>query len=179
MLKKILIAVAVVVLVFVVIVATRPADFRVTRSASFAAPPEAVFAQINNFHNWDAWSPWSKLDPNAKFTFEGPEAGVGAAFAWAGNNQVGEGRMTIAESRTNELIRLKMEFFKPVAGVSTTEFTFKPEGDQTTVTWSMFGKNNFMAKAVTLFMDCDNLIGSQFEKGLANLRTVVETNAAK
>lgn len=179
MLKKILIALAVVVLVFVVIVATRPADFRVTRSASFAAPPEAVFAQINNFHNWDAWSPWSKLDPNAKFTFEGPEAGVGAAFAWAGNNQVGEGRMTITESRTNELIRLKMEFLKPMEAISTTEFTFKPEGDQTAVTWTMSGKNNFMAKAVSLFMDCDKLIGDQFEKGLANLKSVVENAAAK
>ena len=179
MLKKILIVLAVLILAFVIVVATRPADYRVTRSATFAASPEILFTQINDFHKWDAWSPWSELDPNAKITFSGPEAGEGASYSWAGNNQIGEGRMTIAESRTNELIRLKMEFFKPVEGVSTTEFTFKPEGDQTTVTWSMFGKNNFMAKAVTLFMDCDNLIGSQFEKGLANLRTVVETNAAK
>jgi hypothetical protein len=179
MLKKILIALAVLILAFVIVVATRPSDFRVTRSATFAASPEIVFAQINDFHKWDAWSPWAKLDPDAKTTFAGSEAGEGASFGWAGNNQVGEGRMTITESRTNELVRLKMEFLKPMAAVSTTEFTFKPEGDQTAVTWSMFGKNNFMAKAVSLFMDCDKLIGDQFEKGLANLRTVVETNATK
>lgn len=179
MLKKILAVVAVVVLAFVIIVATRPADFRVTRSAILIAPPEAVFTQVNNFHNWDAWSPWAKLDPNATITFEGPESGVGASFGWAGNNQVGEGKMTIAEIRTNELIRLNMEFLKPMKAASTTEFTFVPNDNGTTVTWTMSGKNNFMGKAVSLFMDCDKIIGGQFEKGLANLKSTVETTAAK
>src|SRR5258708_31056603 len=102
MLKIILIALAVIVVVFVAIVAVQPSDFRITRSATIAAPPEAVFAQVNGLHNWEAWSPWAKLDPAAKNTYERPAAGVGAAFTWAGNNKVGAGRMTITESPPTE-----------------------------------------------------------------------------
>src|SRR6266852_2515065 len=107
MLKIILIALALIVVVFVVIIAIQPSDFRITRSATIAAPPEAVFAQVNDLHNWEAWSPWAKLDPNAKTTYAGPAAGTGAAFAWSGNNRIGEGRMTITESRPNEFVRFK------------------------------------------------------------------------
>jgi len=174
MLKKILIAVVLIIVVFVIIVATRPANFRVTRSATVAAPPSAVFAQVNDFHKWDAWSPWAKLDPAMKQTHSGAPAGTGAIYSWAGNKEVGEGSMTITESRTNELIRIKLEFLKPFAAVSDTEFTFKPEGNQTAVEWTMAGTNNFIAKAMCMFMNMDKMIGGDFEKGLAALKAVAE-----
>jgi len=109
--------------------------------------------------------PVGKIDPNMKLTYAGPASGVGASYAWVGNKEVGEGRATITESRANELVRLKLEFFKPMAGVSTAEFTFKPQGNQTQVTWDMTGKNNFIAKAFCMFMNMDKMIGGQFERG--------------
>src|SRR5713226_6692083 len=179
MLKIILIALAVIVVVFVAIVAVQPSDFRITRSATIAAPPEAVFAQVNDLHNWEAWSPWAKLDPAAKSTYEGPAAGVGAAFAWSGNNKIGEGRMTVIDSRPNVLVRFKLDFLKPFKASNTAEFTFKPEGNQTAVTWSMYGKNNFLSKAVGLFMNCDKMVGGQFEQGLAQMNSVTEAATTK
>ena len=174
MLTKILIALAVIVVVFAAIVAMQPSEFRVTRTAAISAPPAAVFAQVNDLHKWEAWSPWVKLDPAMKKTYEGAPAGTGAIHAWAGNNQVGEGRMTITESRPNELIRFKLEFLKPFAVTNTAEFSFKPEGNQTVVTWSMAGENNFIAKALHLFMNMDKMVGGPFEKGLAQMKSVVE-----
>jgi uncharacterized protein YndB with AHSA1/START domain len=174
MLKTILIAVPVILIAFGIVVAMQPADFRITRTATISAPPADVFAQVNDFSKWQHWSPWAKLDPAAKSTFEGPAAGTGARFRWAGNNQVGEGRMTITESHPSDLIRIELEFLRPFKATNTAEFTFKPEGNQTVVSWSMFGKNNFMGKAMGLIMDCDKMLGGQFEQGLANMKSVAE-----
>jgi hypothetical protein len=174
MLKIILIALAVIIIVFVIIVAMQPSEFRVTRSATISGPRSAVFAQVNDFHKWEAWNPWGKIDPAMKQTYEGAPAGTGAVYTWAGNKEAGEGRMTITESRPNDLIRIQLEFFKPFRATNTAEFTFKPEGNQTVVTWSMTGENNFMAKAVHLFMNMDKMVGGQFEKGLASIKSVVE-----
>jgi Polyketide cyclase / dehydrase and lipid transport len=175
MLMPILIAIAAIMVVLIIIVATRPADFRITRTATMPAPPAVAFAQVNNFHKWEAWSPWAKLDPACKYSYEGPTAGTGAIFTWSGNNKVGEGRMTILESRPDDLIRIKLEFLKPFKATSTSEFTFQPQGNQTVVTWSMYGKNNFMAKAMGLIMNCDKMVGGDFEKGLASLKSIAET----
>lgn len=177
--KIILIAVAVVVVLFIIIVASRPSDFRIMRTARISAPVDVVFENVNDFHKWEAWSPWAKLDPNAKSTFSGPVAGQGASMAWSGNNKVGEGRMTIADSRPGESIRMNLEFLKPFKANNLAEFTFKAEGDQTVVTWSMSGKNNFMGKAVGLLMNCDKMVGGEFEKGLANLNAVAQQPVAK
>ena len=177
MLVKILIGLALLVVLLVVVIAVQPSEFRITRTATVAAPPSAVFAQVNDFHKWEAWSPWAKLDPAVRNTFEGPPAGPGAVFAWAGNNKVGEGRMTITESRPNELVRIKLEFMKPFAATNTAEFTFKPEGDRTAVTWSMFGRNNFIGKAVCLVMNMDKTLGGEFDKGLAAMKSVAEAAA--
>jgi len=174
MLNTILIVLAVLVAALVIIVAMQPPDFRITRKATFTAAPAAVFALVNDLHQWEAWSPWAKLDPAAKMTFEGPPTGAGSGYTWEGNNKVGQGRMTILESRPSELIRLKLEFLKPFKATNTAEFTFKSEGSQTLVTWSMSGKNNFMGKAIGLVMDCDKLVGGQFEKGLADMKALVE-----
>jgi len=177
MLKKILIALASIIVVFVIVVATRPANFRITRSTTIAAPAGVVFVQVNDFHKWDGWSPWAKLDPAMKQTHEGAPAGAGAIYSWAGNKEVGEGRMTITESRPNELIRIKLEFLKPFAAVNTTEFALAPAGNQTAITWSMTGTNNFMAKAFCMFMDMDKMVGGDFEKGLAQMKSIAEAAA--
>ena len=174
MLKIILIALAVIVIVFVVIVALQPSEFHVARSTTISAPPAAVFAQVNDFHKWEAWNPWGKIDLAMKQAYDGAPAGIGAIYTWAGNNEVGEGKMTITESRPNESVKFKLEFLKPFAATNTAEFTFKPEGNQTVVTWSMAGHNNFMFKAVGLFMDCDKMIGGNFEQGLASMKSAVE-----
>jgi len=174
MLKKILLALAVIVIVVVVVVAVQPSGFRVERTATISAPAPAVFGQVNDFHNWEAWSPWAKLDPTMRQAFEGAPAGTGAIYTWTGNKQVGEGRMTVTESRPNELIRIRLEFLKPFAATNTAEFAFKPEGNQTVVTWSMVGKNNFMAKAVHLVVNMDRMVGGDFEKGLARMKSVAE-----
>jgi hypothetical protein len=177
--RKILIGLVVVLAVLVVVIVLQPTEFRVERTVTVAAPAPVVFAQVNDFHHWEAWNPWAKIDPAMKQTYEGAPAGVGAAYAWAGNNEVGEGRMTIIESRPGELIRIRLEFLKPFRATSTGEFTFRPAGDQTAVTWSMIGTNNFVAKAVHLFMNMDRMIGGQFETGLARLKAIAEAAARK
>jgi len=177
MLIRILLGLVVVVIALVVVVATRPAEFRIARTTTVAAPPRAVFAQVNDFHRWDAWSPWAKLDPAMKQTFEGPPAGTGAIYTWSGDRQVGEGRMTMIESRPDELIRIELQFVRPFRATNTAEFTFRPEGDRTIVTWSMTGRNGFMAKAVGLFVSMDRLVGREFESGLSRLAAVAEASA--
>ena len=174
LLKKILIALVTILVVLIVVIAMQPAEYRVTRTGSMKAPAAVVFAQVNDMHLWQAWSPWAKIDPAAKYTYEGPAAGTGAGFRWVGNSEVGEGRMTITESRANEFIRFHLEFFKPMAGISAAEFTFKSEGNQTSVTWTMTGKKNFISKAFCLFLSMDKMVGGQFESGLASMKSIVE-----
>jgi hypothetical protein len=171
MLNIILIAIAVIVVLFIVIVATRPSDFRVTRTGRLSAPADVVFANVNDLHKWDGWSPWAKMDPNCKNSFSGPESGPGASMTWSGNTKVGEGRMTITDIRPNEVIHMKLEFLRPMKATNMTEFLFKADGNQTTVTWNMSGKNNFVGKAFHMIVNCDKMIGRDFEKGLANLDT--------
>jgi len=171
---KILIALAVVVIALVGVVAVQPSGFRIARTTTISAPPPAVFAHVNDFHKWEAWNPWAKLDPAMKQTYGGAAAGTGAIYTWAGNREVGEGRMTLAESRPTELIRIKLEFLKPFRATNTAEFTFKPDGDRTVVAWTMTGEKNFIAKAVGLVMDMDRMVGGQFEAGLARMKSVVE-----
>ncbi len=179
MLKFILIGLVVIVIAFVIVVSLRPTDFRVQRSATIAAPPAAVFTHVNDVHKFQEWSPWAKVDPNSKIVFEGPEAGTGAKFSWAGNKDVGEGAMTVTDSKPAELVQFRLDFKKPFEATNTADFSFKPEGDKTVVTWGMSGKNNFLFKAVGLFMDCDKMVGKDFEKGLDNLKTLAEAEAKK
>ena len=164
MLKWSLAAIAAIVVVFLVVVAMQPSDFKVERSATMRAPAPAAFAQVNDFQKWQAWSPWEKVDPALKRQYEGPKAGTGAVYAWQGNKDVGEGRMTITESKPAELVRIKLEFFQPFAATNQADFTFKPAGDGTTVTWTMTGQNNFLSKAICMFVDMDKMVGGMFEQ---------------
>ncbi len=174
MLKKIFLALVALIVIFCVVVAMQPAAYRIVRSTKIAATPAAVFPLVNDFHQWDGWSPWAKLDPGMKTTFEGPTAAPGSIYKWSGNKEVGEGQMTILESKPNELIRIKLDFIKPFSDTCATDFTFKPEGEQTNVTWSMAGDRNFFAKAICMFMNMDKMVGGDFEKGLAKLKSEIE-----
>jgi uncharacterized protein YndB with AHSA1/START domain len=176
MLRKILIGIAAVIVLFLLVVASRPSTFQIERQTSIAAPPDVVFAQVNDFHAWGAWSPWEKLDPTMKKTFRGPNAGAGSVYEWVGNDKVGEGRMTIEKSDPSSHIAIKLEFLKPWTATNMTTFAFAPEGaGSTKVTWAMSGENNFMAKGFSLFMNMDKLIGGDFERGLAALKVAAET----
>ena len=177
MLKWTLAAVAAIVVVFLIVVAMQPDDFRIERSATMRAPAPAAFAQVNDFQKWQAWSPWEKVDPALKRTYEGPKAGTGAIYAWQGNKDVGEGRMTITDSRPGELVRIKLEFFKPFAATNQADFTFKPSGEGTTVTWTMTGQNNVLSKAICMFVNMDKMVGGMFEQGLTQMKSVVERSS--
>jgi hypothetical protein len=179
MLKKILLGLAVVIVALTGFIATRPDTFSVQRSATMKASPDIAFALVNDFHQWGGWSPWEKLDPAMKKTHEGAASGTGAKYAWTGNDDVGEGRMTIEESKPAELVRIKLEFIKPFESASTTTFTFKPEGEMVTVAWKMEGDNNFVGKAFSLFMDMDKMIGGDFERGLASMKTLAEAETTQ
>lgn len=180
MLIKILLILAAIIAVVLILAAFQPAQFQIVRSITVAAPQAPLFAEVNDLHRWPAWSPYEKLDPAMQRTFEGAPAGVGAVYAWTGNREVGAGRMTIVESRPAELIRLRLEFFRPMAGICEAEFSFRPEaGGRTTVTWSMTGTNNYLAKIFCLFMNMDKMVGGQFAQGLASLKALTETAGRK
>jgi len=138
-----------------------------------------VFGLVNDFHAWDKWSPWAKLDPNMKTTYGGPPSGLGATYAWTGDSKVGEGNMRITESKPPEKVGIRLEFLKPMAGLCQTDFTFKPEAGGTAVSWVMSGTNDFVGKAFSLFMDMDAMIGKDFEKGLGAMRTEAEAEAKR
>lgn len=175
MIRKILIVLVLVIVALVAVIATRPRHFSYTRSTTIAAPPEKVFEQINDLKKFKSWNPWAKLDPNCVIAYSGPATGVDSAYTWKGNDQVGEGKMTLIESKPHELVRARMDFIKPFAGTSTAEFTFKPDASgKTVVSWGMSGDNDFIGKAISLIMDCDKMIGGQFDQGLAALKQQVE-----
>ncbi len=176
MLNIILFLIPLAIIAVLFLAAKQPTDFKITRTDRISAPASAIFPHVNNLKLWDAWSPWAKLDPNAKNAFEGPSEGVGAKMSWAGNSKVGVGNMTIMESRSDEYVQFKLEFQKPMQATNKAEFTFTPEGGQTSVTWTMTGTNNFMGKVMGLIMNCDKMVGGQFEKGLADLKAIAEIN---
>ena len=175
MAKKIGIAVLGLLLVLIVVIALQPAHFHIERSAVVAAPPSAVFEQVNDFHNWPKWSPWEKLDPGMKKTFSGSPAGSGAAYAWAGNDKAGEGKMTITGSKPSEQVDIQLEFIKPFAATNQATFKLTPSGAGTNVQWAMEGNNGFVSKAFALFVDVDKMVGKDFEQGLANLNVAAKT----
>lgn len=152
----------------------QPDEFKVSRTAVFNAAPGAIFNLVNDLTQWERWSPWAKMDPNAKVTFSGPNAGVGASMRWEGNNKVGVGTLTIIESVPPDFVRFRLDFEKPMKGTNSSEFQFHPEGSQTKVTWSMKGENKLIGKVMSLVLNCEKMVGEQYEKGFANIREIVE-----
>jgi hypothetical protein len=179
MLKKILFGLGALFAVFLIVVATRPATFEVKRSLLINAPAEVVYAQIDDFHAWDGWSPWAHLDPNMKCTYNDVPSGVGASYHWVGDKGVGEGNMKITEAKANEHVGIDLDFIAPFEAHNRTDIDLVKTGEGTTVTWLMSGKNNFGAKAASLFMNMDKMVGGDFEKGLAAMKTISETEALK
>ena len=179
MLGKILIGVAGVLILFVAVVATRPSAYHVERKLEVAAPADLVFGVLNDLHQFTGvlvlfGSPWEKRDPNMQKTFAGPAAGVGQSYAWDGNKEVGKGKMTIEESVPGQKVRMKLEFAEPMKSTATFALTLAGTPTGSFVTWSMDGTHNFLGKAFGMFMDMDNMLGTDIEKGLAQLKTVAE-----
>jgi hypothetical protein len=173
MLKKIAVVVAVLIAGVLVFAATKPDTFRVQRAASIKAPPEKIAAVLGDFHAWQAWSPWEKMDPAMKRSYSGAEKGKGAAYAWEGNGKVGQGRMEITDAAPSR-VALNLDFIKPFEAHNKVVFTLTPKGDATEVNWAMQGPVPYMAKIVHVFMDMDSMVGKDFEAGLANLKTITE-----
>ncbi|MGV3625781.1 MAG: SRPBCC family protein [Archangium sp.] len=179
MLKKILIGLVVVIVLFVGFVATRPGEWSLARSASINAPPAIVHEHLNDFHEWQGWSPWDNVEGDElKRTFTGPDQGVGATYAWEGK-KTGEGEMKITDSKPGEHVGIALKFIKPFEADNVVDFDLVKEGEGTRVTWRMNGKNNFMGKLFGLFADMDKMVGADFEKGLANLKKHAEADAAE
>jgi uncharacterized protein YndB with AHSA1/START domain len=174
MIKIIAIAVVVLVAALLAYAAARPDSFRLERSATIQAPPEKVFALVNDFRLWTAWSPWENIDPALKRSYSGAASGVGTAYAWEGNKDVGAGRMEITEAAPGAKIVIRLDFLEPFEAHNTTEFTFAKQGEATTVTWAMYGPSPLMAKLMGIFFSMDRMVGGQFEQGLAKLKAVAE-----
>ncbi len=175
MLKKILTVFVVLVAAFAGYVAVLPSHYSLSRSTLISASPDVVFDNVNDFHKWEAWSPWAKLDPNAKISFVGPPTGKGSVFRWAGNSNIGEGAMTIVDSRPSEAVGIKLAFVKPLEGESDIAITLKPESGATRVNWTLSGEHGFLERAMcTLMGGMERMVGPEYEKALANLKAVAE-----
>jgi uncharacterized protein YndB with AHSA1/START domain len=178
LLKKIALALGALLALLVVVIAMQPSSFAIERSAEIEAPPEVVYRHIENLRAWEAWNPWQKLDPEMKTSYAGPEAGVGASSSWDGPN-AGKGRMTITGVKPGREVEVELEFLAPMAATNRALFALAPSGTGTRVTWRMEGTNGFAAKAIGLVMDMDQMVGSEFEKGLASMKTLAEADARK
>jgi uncharacterized protein YndB with AHSA1/START domain len=174
MVKKIVIAIVVLIAVILIFAATKPDTFNVQRAASIKAPPEKIFAVLNDFQKWSSWSPWEKKDPAMKRTFSAATSGKGAKYAWEGNKEVGKGSMEIAESLPPSRLSIKLDFIEPFEGHNIVEFKLEPKGDSTNVSWTMHGPMPFISKVISVFCSMDSMIGKDFEAGLANLKAVAE-----
>jgi uncharacterized protein YndB with AHSA1/START domain len=174
MVKKGLVALVVLIAAVLVYAATRPDSFRVERSAAIKAPPEKVFALVNDFKRWDAWSPWEKKDPSMRRSWGDATTGKGASYSWEGNKDVGQGRMEITESVPPSKISIRLEFVKPFEARNTVDFTLQPRGDSTQVTWAIYGPSPYLSKLIGIFCSMDSMIGRDFEAGLADLKAVSE-----
>ena len=173
MFKFILLLFVIAVAVILAFAATRPDSFRVERSTTIKAPPEKVFALINDFHQWGAWSPWEKIDADLKRDYSGAASGVGAVYGWEGK-KTGNGRMEILESSPSSKIKIKLDFFKPFEAHNTAEFSVQAKDDKTEVNWAMHGPSNFMTKLMGVFMSMDKIVGKDFETGLDNMKAAAE-----
>ncbi|MDR3470185.1 MAG: SRPBCC family protein [Devosia sp.] len=174
MLWTILIAIVAIIAAFLIYVAMKPNAFRLERSIVINAPAERIFPLVDNFHNWRQWSPFEGLDPNLKRSYSGPESGVGAVYAYEGNNRAGAGRMEIRESVAGGKVLASLDFSRPFVAHNFAEFTFRPSAGSTVVNWAMYGPSPFMSKLFTTFMSLDSMIGKHFDEGLANLKRVSE-----
>lgn len=154
--------------------ATRPASFRIERSATIQGGPERIFALINDLHQWEAWSPWEKIDPQISRTYSGASEGKGAIYEWSGNRNIGKGRMEIVESVPSSRVVLKLDFITPFEAHNTVEFVLAPQGGTTAVTQAMYGPSPFVSRLMGLFFSMEKMVGQKYEEGLTNLKVLAE-----
>jgi hypothetical protein len=176
--KNVLRVLLLIVVILCVVIWMQPDQFHVQRSVVINAPADSLVARVSDLHRWVDWAPWDKYDPQMKRMYEGAPSGVGASYHWAGNNKVGEGRMTVTDMTPGRKVGFKVEFIKPFAATNDANFDFAPEGNGTKVTWSIQGHENFVGKAMCMIMNPDKMIGPDFEEGLAKLKKVSEAGAA-
>lgn len=174
----VLVGIAVLILALIAYASTKPDTARYVRSTTVAAAPESLFSQVIDLHKWDAWSPWAKLDPDMKVTYEGPESGPGSTYHWVSQKKnVGAGNMTITGAAAPRTVNVQVNFLKPFKGEGAITFTFDGGDSSTTVTWAMDSKNTLMSKIMSVFINMDKMIGADFDKGLAALKAVAEGRA--
>jgi hypothetical protein len=174
MIKKIIVTIIVLIVALLAFAATRPDAFRIQRTTRINAAPDRIYANLEDFHRWTAWSPWEKMDPAMRRTHSGAPKGVGAVYEWEGNSKVGKGRMEIVKASAPSVLTVKLDFLKPFEAHNYAEFTLRRVGASTDVTWSMFGPSPYASKVMGIFFDMDRMVGTDFENGLANLKTVAE-----
>ena len=172
--KKLALALVVIIVAVLIYAATRPDAIHVERSATVNASPEKIFPLINDFHSWTSWSPYEKRDPAMKRTYSGAPSGKGAIYEWDGNNDVGSGRMEMTDATAPSKIVIKLDFIKPFEGHNIAQFTMQPSGGATNVVWTMDGPSPYLGKLIGVFMNMDRMIGTDFETGLANLKALAE-----
>lgn len=173
MLLYILLALAIIIVGILIVASTKPDTVHYERSTVISAPPERILPHIVDFHKWQPWSPWEKLDPTMKRDYLGAAQGIGAKYAWSGNSKAGEGTMEILEAG-NDGVKIDLRFIRPFKNACITHFQFTPQGPATTVRWTMDGPNLFMGKLMGLFIPMDKMIGKDFDSGLAGLKTQAE-----
>jgi hypothetical protein len=173
MVNTIVIGAGILVVALLGFAATRPDNVRVQRTTNIQAPPEKVFAFLDDFRRWALWSPYEKLDPSMKRTLSGAASGKGAVYEWAGNAKAGQGRMEITDASPSR-VTIKLDFFKPFEGHHTAEFTLEATGDSTNITWAMYGPQSYLCKVMSIFFSMDRMVGKEFEAGLANLKSIAE-----
>ena len=174
MIKTIAMVLALLIAALLIYAATKPDSFRIERGATIKAPPEKIFALINDFHQWEAWSPWEKIDPALKRIYSGAANGVGAVYEWSGNKDIGQGRMEIVESVPSAKVMLKLDFVTPFEAHNKVDFTLAQQGDETKVTQAMYGPSPYISKLMTIFFSMEKMVGKKYEEGLANLKAIAE-----
>ncbi len=175
MIKTIAIVVVSLVAALLIFAATRPDTFRVERSISIEAPSEKIFAILNDFHLSQSWSPFEKKDPTMKRTFGGAASGKGAVYEFDGNKEVGKGRLMITDTAPPSKITIALDMVEPFEAHNTVEFTLGANGDSTKVTWAMHGPQSYVMKVLSFFIDCDKMVGKDFEAGLVKLKAITQT----
>jgi hypothetical protein len=154
--------------------AAKPNTFTVKRATVIAAAPEAIFAYLEDFHRWGAWSPFEGIDPNMKKTFSGAAKGVGAAYAWDGDKKAGAGSIQITEAKVPGKLGMDLTMIRPFPTANHVEFFLTPLEEGTRTAWVMTGPQPFMSKVMSVFLNMDKLVGGEFDKGLAQLKAAVE-----
>lgn len=158
-------------------VAVQSPDYEIKREITINATADKIFPYLNSSKLAEKWGPWLEVDPDSKMTYSGPDDGVGSKANWDGGKQLGTGSATIVESIPNQKVGIKLEYVAPMNMTQDSEYLISQNGNQSVVVWKVQGKNNFMGRLMCVFMNMDKMVGGMFEKGLNNLKNLVEKSS--